>query len=541
MLKVLLVDDESFIVQGLEALIDWNAEEYEIAAILSNGQEALKYLKENKVDLVITDVMMPEMTGLELLETVQKEHISDASFVILSGYSEFAFAQQALRFGCIDYLLKPIERDDLLTILRKFSHISENNRLEEQYERAYLARNMIALLFGKHDSINLDYIRTHLELSGSIRYIEIEMNRLEDIDDEEGLRALQRQLYSTCQQILKKDSNHCVFDVSLDRSSYGIGFIYCDDMAARKNCTEEQYIRQLYKNLCVSMQREICLLVGRKVPDISQISQSYESACALKTLRSFRGQKQIYYYEEELQEQQGNNVLCKKALDDLIIAIERNEQDLIRSKVDILFREMQRRMVTEKDINLNINYLLFRLIHLASSLDGEANQEEILQFISAGSFDEGILQGSSRHLSRFACEYADYLSQLRKNVSSSILRTIEKEIRENYAENLTLQDLGKKYYINSSYLGQLFRKKYGQSFKSYLTNFRIAEASKQLINTQKKVNQIAKDVGYRDIDYFINKFIELKGCTPSRFRKNGGSVSLKMNYPGQEEESGVSV
>lgn len=526
MLKVLLVDDEYYIAQGLQALIDWEDEGYEIAAVLSNGREALDYLRENKVDLVIADIMMPVMTGLELLETVQTQHISDAGFVILSGYSEFAFAQQALRFGCIDYLLKPIERDDLLTILRKFGNISKNNRLEEQYEHAYLARNLIALLFGKHDSINLDYIRTHLELSGSIRYIEIEISGLEDTDEgEDELHALQRGLYRACRQILKKDSDHCVFDVSLDRGSYGVGLIYCDDMAARKNCTEEQYIRQLSKNLSVSMQRELHFLVGRKVSDISEISQSYESVCVLKNLMAFRGQKTIYYYEEELQEQQENTVLCKKTLDDLIAAIERNEPDRIGEEVDKLFREMKRRMVTDNDINININYLLFRLIHLASSLDREANQEEILQFISAGSFEEGILRGSSSHLTRFSRQYADYLSQLRKKDSTGILRTIEKEIRDNYADNLTLQDLGKKYYINSSYLGQIFRKKYGQSFKSYLTNYRISEAGKQLIGTQKKINQIAKDVGYRDIDYFINKFIELKGCTPSRFRKNGGSGS----------------
>ena len=103
-----------------------------------------------------------------------------------------------------------------------------------------------------------------------------------------------------------------------------------------------------------------------------------------------------------------------------------------------------------------------------------------------------------------------------------VLRDIEKEVREHYAENLTLQDLGRKYFINSSYLGQIFRKQYGQSFKNYLTSYRINEACRQLLYTDKKIGQIAEDVGYRDIDYFISRFIEQKGCTPSRFRKNNG-------------------
>ncbi|MDE6318878.1 MAG: helix-turn-helix transcriptional regulator, partial [Lachnospiraceae bacterium] len=111
------------------------------------------------------------------------------------------------------------------------------------------------------------------------------------------------------------------------------------------------------------------------------------------------------------------------------------------------------------------------------------------------------------------------LAQLKKNISGGILQEIESEIKERYAENLTLRELGQKYYINSSYLGQIFRKRYGQSFKSYLNTCRIREAALQLIRTDKKVGEIAEDVGYHDLDYFISRFIEQEGCTPSRYRK----------------------
>ena len=122
-------------------------------------------------------------------------------------------------------------------------------------------------------------------------------------------------------------------------------------------------------------------------------------------------------------------------------------------------------------------------------------------------------------MKKFATEYASYLSELRKSISRGILADVENEIRKNYADNLSLKDLGDKYHINSSYLGQIFRKKYGMSFKNYLTNYRIKEASRQIINTDKKINQIAEDVGYKDSDYFIRKFIEIMGCTPSKYRK----------------------
>ena len=145
------------------------------------------------------------------------------------------------------------------------------------------------------------------------------------------------------------------------------------------------------------------------------------------------------------------------------------------------------------------------MIHLASEQDDEVNQEEILRLISESSFETGTMRGSKTHLMRFACEYGDYLSQLRK--------------KEHYADNLTLKGLSEKYYVNSAYLGQLFRKKYGQSFKDYLNNYRMDQAADLLLHSDKKIIQVAEEVGYHDLDYFVNRFIQVKGCTPAKFRK----------------------
>ena len=129
-------------------------------------------------------------------------------------------------------------------------------------------------------------------------------------------------------------------------------------------------------------------------------------------------------------------------------------------------------------------------------------------------------RGSRNHLYKFCSAYAEYLSQLRKKSSKGILSDIAKEVQEHYAENLTLKDLGQKYFINSSYLGQIFRNKYGQSFKDYLTDYRIKEAAKMLARTDLKIIRIAEDVGYKDSDYFVQKFIERMGCTPSKYRRD---------------------
>ena len=117
-------------------------------------------------------------------------------------------------------------------------------------------------------------------------------------------------------------------------------------------------------------------------------------------------------------------------------------------------------------------------------------------------------------------EYSDYLTQLKKDSGHRGLKDVERYIQDHYAENLTLRDLGKMYYINSSYLGQLFHKKYGLSFKDYLNNCRINAAAEMLLKSDRKVADIAAEVGYKDIDYFVSKFIEINGCTPTKYRRN---------------------
>ncbi len=526
MLKVLLIDDEPFILQGLKVLVDWEAEDYEVVKTAENGKDALAYLKENEVDLIISDIKMPEMSGLELMEKIRKDKISDAYFVILSGYNDFYYAQQAMQYDCLSYILKPVEKEELLELIRKVAKMSEKSRAEKQnrrqMERVYLERNLLAILMGKYDDVIMDYVRKHMQLSAGVRYVHIEFeDRCLECEDDTAMQ-LQRKLHQSCITLLEEDEAHVVCAVARDGKIYDNGFIYCDYMAEKNDCTEEEFLVQFHKKLENEMQKKITMLVGKKVADISSASKSYSTACILKSVIGFREKKSIYFYDREAQIQAGGEngvVLCKKSIDDLILAIEQNEKIKIRKCVDNLYEEIRQAGAGSNALDLNINYLLFQLIHLATEQDDGVNQEEVLQHISESSFEEGFLRGSNTHLSGFACNYADYLMALRKNVSRGVLADIEKEIKEHYMENINLANLSKKYYLNSSYLGQIFRKQYGQSFKDYLSHYRINEAVKLLLYTDKKIIRIAEEVGYKDSDYFIRKFIEIKGCTPSKFRK----------------------
>lgn len=529
-MRVLLVDDEPFILQGLKVLLDWESLGCKIVKTAANGKEALDYLKENQVDLIFADIKMPVMTGLELLETIREQKISDAFFIIISGYNDFKYAQQAIRYECMDYILKPVHREGLIEAVNKaVKQKALTDKEAEQgrkMQKNYLVQNLLALLRGRYSQSQLEYVKGNLNITGSIRYIHIsldDISTLEDMSDDEII-DLKHKLYQNIAEYLGEEENHCLKEAIGIEEDYELGFLYSENLATERNLTMEDFLTSLLEAAKVDLRVPVILLIGKEVEDISKISRSYSTASMLRSFTGFRAEKSIYYYESEMQVKQNKMVLCKQNLDRLVQAVEQNDLAEINSSIDDLHAEMRSMGMSKEMENMNINYLLFQLIHLAVEQDESVNQEEVMRYISENVFEPGFSRGSRAHLRKFAYEYADYLIQLRKNVSRGVLLEIEKEVREHFTENLTLRELSKKYFVNSSYLGQIFRKKYGQSFKDYLGNYRIGEAAQQLLKTDKKISQIAEDVGYHDTDYFISRFIEQKGCTPARYRKNAGVI-----------------
>lgn len=526
MLRVLLVDDEPFIVQGLAALINWEKEGYEIVATANNGVEALQYLQAHQVDLIIADINMPVMSGLTLLDEIRRSKISNAYFVILSGYNDFEYMQQAIRGECMDYILKPIQPQELMNILTKVANhhkVSQDNKRERQRrDRSYLSRNIITLLIGKYDEANLNYVREHLHLDKDIRYINIDINESEMVStfSDSAKRAMQKRIYEKCMAYLgEKYCNYCIFDIINQDRGYDIGILYCSEMAREKALSDEEYLEELLACINKEIDVSAIMFVGSIISDLSYIADSYRSTVVIKAFQSLPTEQSIYYYTEQKGKNISTTALCKDILNELIKEIYKNDQSGIREKVDCLYDKMRQINMSIETIELNINYLLFKLVNIATEQEPNVNQEEIMRKIGLSAFDGITRCGSRKYFKQFAEECATYLMQLRNDSSGGVLIEVEKEIHHHYKENLTLKGLSKKYYVNSAYLGQLFIKKYGVPFKDYLNNYRIEQAVELLLHTEYLVYEIAEKVGYKSLDYFINRFIMVKGCTPTKYRK----------------------
>ncbi len=455
MLKVLLVDDEPFIAQGLSVLIDWEKWGYDIAGMVYNGKEALDFLKTNEVDLILADVKMPVMDGITLLKKIREESVSEAFFVIVSGYGDFSYAQQAIKYKCTDYILKPVQKEQLSELLERVNQLynkRENERSqEEKMKQAYFARYMQSILLGRGDREAVEYISQKVEAPEGLRYVCLALESGEKIMEPQTIRCAQKGVYARCRQYLGDADGYFVFmDLAGREEWFDIGILYDVHLAEKANMTEERFLRTLLDNVRDGIEISVTAYVGDKVEKVEDIYRSFHTAIMALSFQNFDASERIRYYSERKTEESGK-IISEEIIEELMKAVEENHRDKIKSIVEQVFYEINGADMEPGMIRINMNYLLVRLTHLGLAQDDSVDQNEIISYIRENAFDTRMVRGSRENFETFMLEYADYLCELRKNTPGSVLAKVEKEIRENYHENITLKELSKKYYVNSAY------------------------------------------------------------------------------------------
>ena len=527
-LKVLLADDEPFILQGLKEIIDWEKEGCTIVAACSDGKEALDYVRSHPVDLIITDIRMPEMTGLEMIKTIYEEQISDAAIIVLSGYDDFSYCREAIRYSCSDYLLKPINQNELLVAIRKQVdrkvELSARRAQNEMLEGAYLLHQVQKSLgqFSGEDTIS--YLSRVFPAEGKRYFVLIspaDISGMEELSEAE-LKKLHVKVAEGLQELLKGHEKYLFTELPGYLEPYELGLLYPEDDISfpRLEAIWDAANRYLDREqICYS------LYVGKSVPDYSRLAYSYSSASTIRNFHEMGRGKKIYYYERDFQVRDVQEpLLSKETIDEMVDAIlENNREEMIRYTDRLIYEigPSGENDPTGSRVNINLNYMYFRLLHLAIDQDETINQEEVMRYI--GDNVSKMVEGKDfgEYLKRFVLEYANYLIQLKekKEGNEDVFSAIEHLIHDRYHENLTLKSISTDLYMNTSYLGQLFKQHFGISFKSYLLNYRMEVAENLLKDTDRKIPDIAESVGYRDTGYFIEKFIEWNGCTPSQYRR----------------------
>lgn len=519
-LSVLLVDDEQFVRMGLRTLIDWESCGYEIIGEADNGEDALRIITEKHPDLVITDIRMPVLDGLELIRRVTEAGHLATKFIIISGYDEFKYAQQAMRYGVSDFILKPVDQDELQDILLRLRRqIAKDQIIMKKTDVIWINAIFEALLKGETNHKNIEEWEQVLGIQEAKKlfYMFIEIND-DHLWEESGSHVFSD--WEFCQHLghiiaqilgLKEP----VFLYQHERSLYGM--IVTDRVLSAFFGSTERLASTLQTRLSEAIGKTVMIYVGVPVPHVGQLHRAYATAKeALQYKFALPGGVVVY---EKVKDQPLQYMELEPSLrQQLMEGVEENDEAQIREAVERIFNAFREHRFAPEVVKTAINQCVFSVVRLIRELKGREDELKSLQFM-VGWQDLNIAPETlKRYFLAFMLESAGYIAELNLERSRGIIHKIKSYIDSHFCEDISLKSLGAMFYMNPTYLGQIFKKAYGVYFREYLMNLRINEAKRLLRQTDLCVYEIAERVGFNNPEYFVTQFEKVVKMTPAEYR-----------------------
>lgn len=499
MYKVMIADDEKWILTGLKQIIDWQSLSLEIVHTALNGEEALHKFEQQPVDIVIVDINMPKLNGLELIKKIKQ--INDKTkFIILSGYDEFEYAKEAIRIGVEGYTLKPLNEDEIYELIELCIKKLNNTKYEFNNPKSKILLNLINGEFDFSNKDELNLINNIINKEAyNICIIKLDLNE-QDIN--KIIDFIYKFKFNANIEILCENENELIILNSWQ--------MYIDIQEVVSHYAQLQLL------LLNDFNVEAFIAISYVITNIQEINKQYhiaKSICMYHIILGF----DILVTPDILTTKKTAEINVDMSKIHKLI-IEQNQTEVIKYIEDIIINN------AEKD-NISPDYLYHICIKIAILLD-----EIIIEF--------GIQTTNSIYILRNLIEQiykannisvlAQLLIQQIREVMSilgtdnskytPIIQQVINYVHNNYQDDMNLTMLADKYNMNSSYLGRLFLKEIGCSFAQYLNQIKNTKAKELILNTNMKINDIAKNVGYTDISYFYRKFKKFYGVSPSTLR-----------------------
>lgn len=516
--SVILIDDETVILQGLKKLIDWDSLDISIVGEAQNGAEGLKLIEELTPDIAVSDIAMPGLTGIDMLREIHERNLH-VKTIFLSGYQEFSYAREAVRYGAVDYLLKPVSPQDLRqVILRTLEQLRAEDSvhiLKKNDSRPELLFQNILRENGCRSRLG-DFLSSlgawETSPGAACAALRIVMKNIREKEENKNLTCFS--IYEFIRQYLeetkagimiKRDSSTCYLLLPSDH----------DRELLHRHC------RSLRARIQKRYDADIIIGIGCWTDREGQLSYQYQTARFALELYYFEKKAFIDYeeisqdYTHSLEEYQA---LIRNIRQDMIMGLHPQEhvaQILSAVKLAGNIHYGNKNAVISCCIQLTGE--IFATLQ-ECDLTGEGAAEEQAQFLED-------LQKKPTFQLLLSC-FEDYyrrvflkIQLLARHRSSSEIVRIKEYIREHFKENITLEEIAGYIGMNPAYLSVFFKKETGQNFKTYLTQIRMTEAIRLLNQTDMKSYQLAEAVGYRDAKQFREKFKELYGVSPQQYKK----------------------
>lgn len=538
-MKVFLVEDEYIVREGIKNNIDWEKNGYDFCGEASDGELAFPMISEKRPDIVITDIRMPFMDGIELSRMIKEEY-PEIKIIILSGHEEFEYAKAAIQIGVEEYLLKPINGDELLQVVNRVAQkIKEENESRETLQEGeedenfeYAKRQLLSSLIDDNASLS-DAMeqgkKIHLNLMAQC--YNIMMLKLQRKNKEQGFSQRILELYKTMEDTLKEQDGQSIM---FDRAPEGkvILFMGSGEEEIRRNM--DVFARQFREILPEYEDVTYFGSVGVPVMRLRELGESYEAASHGFSYRFLTEPNQIVdnhtVFDQARNEKKFScsigsvdiQNLDKQKIESFLKGGEMDEihffvEEYMKNTGDAGKNSMIFRQYIVMDMFFAASHFLTQITDGREQLGEPFESPEQMQKIVSD------LEATVVYIKELFTKVMQVRDAQTTEHNSDVVENAKKYISENYHdEELTLNTVAHEVNVSPNHLSAMFSQKTGQTFVKYLTDVRMHRAKELLKCTSKRSNEICEEVGYRDPHYFSHLFKKNVGCSPIQYRERGG-------------------
>ncbi|MFD0961441.1 response regulator [Paenibacillus chungangensis] len=524
MYPILLVDDEPGALKSMKYLLDWEELGFTITGEARNGRQALEMYREGHYALIITDIRMPVMGGLELISHIRAE--DDVPIIIMSGYEDFGYVKKALLYGVKDYLLKPAEAEDVQRLLESVARELEERRIMHQklYHgvQALLentVRNWATGVIAPAEAMRqLSLLGKAPKAEPGICCLAAELDLPQWEDPDWSDKELQTKLFAA-RNVLEEAAGSSAVLFPLEEMRFGIV------ISSMEEPLRQDMIIQLVEKMKAHTKEfakiGVTMGSGSIVYDTADVSRSLEEARRMLEKVLFLGEHSWTGYSSAADAQAGSLAYAH----DIAAIVGAMKEGQFRHGEGLqqqLWQAIASGQAPASHAKSAVVELYVELLRLVRELGAPyerliSPKRDDYETIMGMKTLAGLQQWSERKCK----EAAEALELLRRSPAEQMVGTAIRWVNERYGEAISMKSIASSLYVNAAYLGQLFRDETGTSFNEYLLRVRMEKAKELLATTDRKVYEIAAAVGYNDIDWFYKKFKGYAGVSPKEYRMKG--------------------
>ncbi|SHO44548.1 response regulator transcription factor [Anaerocolumna xylanovorans] len=533
MFRVIIADDEKKVCQLIRMLVDWDKFGMEVVATAGDGMEVLEKVKEYKPHLIISDIRMPGLNGLEMIEKA-RELDKELEFIIISGHKNFDYAQTAIKFGVNDYILKPVNKEELqVTLLRMRDKLK--TREEAQISNRQIATDL---------AVNKGRLRNSFSSMLFMNLIDRQKLRIELVNAEfnynfkEGIfqviclkfdhvKSAEGAVYTALEEKGREWFYRLFHEFTYDYACcFQNNILYClINYAKESRLTVKRNIKAFVNDVILQdvilNLVEITVGLGHGVDNMEQIEESYKKASYAIQQRIVPGSLKVIEYEQK----EGTPFTESKEFGEfnkrIASCMEKFDLDQTLKEIDGLRRILlEYPGITGHEIlQMTKEVLNVYLLTLKENNIQISGGEKLLPEFNENADDCCRIQELFGLLKNTLEISMKQVLEDKKQASIRPIRIAKQYIETNFKSSVTLEEVSSRAGFNISYFSTIFKKETGFTFLEYVTMLRMNEGKRLLRETDKTIGVICEEVGYSDMKHFTKCFKKYTGLKPNEFRK----------------------